>query len=111
MASTLSRKRLRRTPQLRSEPTKLQVMPYKLEDPEWLELVSPAMDRWLNSWSYEDHKRYGGQYVAVSRDKRVVAADKSEARLQKKLDKLGIKKVRIFYQEPPDAYIIYALCP
>jgi hypothetical protein len=84
---------------------------YELDDPELLELVSPDMDRWLNSWSAEEQARYGGQYVAVSRDKRVVAADRSAARLQRKLDKLGIKKVRIFYMEPPDAYVIYALYP
>jgi hypothetical protein len=84
---------------------------YELKDPELLELVSPEMDRWLNSWSLEEQTRYGGQYVAVSRDKRVVAADKSAARLQRKLERLAIKKVRIFYMEPPDAYVIYALRP
>src|SRR4030067_1936830 len=102
MASTLSRKRLRRTPRLRSEPTKPKVIPYKLEDPELLALVSPAMHRWLNSWSYQERARYGDQYVAVSRDKRVVAADKSEARLQRRLDKLGMNKVLVFYNEHPD---------
>lgn len=90
---------------------KPKVMRYELDDPELLELVSPEMDRWLNSWSVEEQARYGGQYVAVSCEKRVVAADKSAARLQRKLDKLGVKKVRIFYMEPPDAYIIYALRP
>jgi hypothetical protein len=69
------------------------------------------MDGWLSSWSAEEQARYGGQYVAVSREKRVVAADRSEARLQRKLDKLGIKKVRVFYMEPPDAYIIYSFRP
>lgn len=87
--------------------TKSQVTPYELDDPELLELVSPEMDRWLNSWSAEEQARYGGQYVAVSREKRVVAADPSAAGLRRKLEKLGIKKVRIFYMEPPDAYIIY----
>lgn len=84
---------------------------YELDDPELLDLVSPEMDRWLNSWSAEEQARYGGQYVAVSREKRVVAADKSAAKLQRKLEKLGIEKGRIFYMEPPDAYIIYSLCP
>ncbi len=51
----------------------------ELDDPELLELVSPEMDRWLNSWSVEEKARYGGQYVVVSRDKRVAAADKSAA--------------------------------
>ncbi len=51
----------------------------ELDDPELLELVSPEMDRWLNSWSAEEKVRYGGQYVVVSRDKRVVAADKLAA--------------------------------
>jgi len=90
---------------------KPKVMRYKLDDPELLELVSPEMDRWLNSWSAEEQARYGGQYVAVSRDKRVVAADKSAARLQRKLDKLGMTKVLIFYMEPPDGYVIYPLRP
>ncbi len=81
---------------------------YKLDDPELLELVSPEMDRWLNSWSARKHARYGGHYVAVSRRKRVVAADKSASRLQRKLDKLGTK-VLVFYLEPPDACIIYSL--
>lgn len=84
---------------------------YELDDPELLELVSPEMDRWLNSWTAEEQAKYGGQYVAVSREKRVIAADKSAARLQRKLDKLGMKKVRIFYMEPPDAYIIYSFRP
>lgn len=88
---------------------KPRVTPYQLDDPELLELVSPDMDRWLNSWPAEEQARYGGQFVAVSREKRVVAADKSAVRLQRKLEKLGIKKVRIFYMEPPDAYIIYSL--
>jgi hypothetical protein len=83
----------------------------ELDDPELLELVSPEMDRWLNSWSAEEQARYGGQYVAVSREKRVVAADKSAAGLQRKLDKLGLTKVRVFYMEPPDAYIIYSFRP
>lgn len=83
---------------------------FKLDDPELLALVSPEMDRWLNSWSAEEQARYGGQYVAVGKEKRVVAADKSAARLRRKLDKLGMAtKVRIFYMEPPDAYIIYPL--
>jgi hypothetical protein len=84
---------------------------YELDDPELLELISPEMDRWLNSWSAEEQARYGGQYVAVSHEKYVVAADKSAARLQRKLEKLGMKKVRIFYMEPPDAYVIYSLRP
>ncbi len=90
---------------------KPKVTHYELQDPELLELVSPEMDRWLNSWTAEEQSRYGGKYVAVSREKRVVAADKSAARLQRKLEKLGIAKVRIFYMEPSDAYIIYSLCP
>jgi hypothetical protein len=84
---------------------------FESDDPELLELVSPEMDRWLNSWSAEEQARYGGQYVAVSREKRVVAADKSAAGLQRKLDKLGLTKVRVFYMEPPDAYIIYSFRP
>jgi hypothetical protein len=84
---------------------------FELDGPELLELVSPEMDRWLNSWSAEEQARYGGQYVAVSREKRVVAADKSAAGLQRKLDKLGLTKVRVFYMEPPDAYIIYSFRP
>lgn len=110
MASTLSRKRLRRPRSLDAVSEKPKIMPYKLEDPEWLELVSPAMGRWLNSWSYQERARYADQYVAVSRDKRVVAADKSGARLQRKLDKLGMKKVLVFYNAHPDAYIIYSFC-
>jgi len=90
---------------------KPKVTRYELDDPELLELISPEMDRWLNSWSAEEHVKYGGQYVAVSREKRVVAADKSAARLQRKLDKLGIKKVRVFYLEPPDACVIYPFRP
>lgn len=84
---------------------------FELNDLELLSLVSPEMDRWLNSWPAEEQARYGGQYVAVSCEKYVVAADKSAARLQRKLEKLGTKKVRIFYMEPPDAYIIYLLRP
>jgi len=84
---------------------------YELDDPELLELVSPEMDRWLDSWSAEEQARYGGQYVAVSREKRVVAADKSAAGLQRKLDEMGLEKVLVFYMEPSDAYIIYSLCP
>ena len=84
---------------------------FELDDPELLELVSPEMDRWLNSWSAEEQARYGSQYVAVSREKRVVAADKSAAGLQRKLDKLGLTKVRVFYMEPPDAYVIYSFHP
>lgn len=90
---------------------KPKVTRYELNDPELLELVSPEMVRWLNSWPAEEQVRYGGQYVAVSREKRVVAADKSAGRLQRKLDKLGVTKVLIFYMEPPDAYIIYPLRP
>ncbi|MBI3913947.1 MAG: hypothetical protein HY327_07155 [Chloroflexi bacterium] len=88
---------------------KPKVTPYELKDPELLALVSPEMDRWLNSWTPEEHARYGGQYVAVSREKRVVAADKSGTRLQRKLVKLGKPKVAVFYMEPPDAYIIYSV--
>jgi hypothetical protein len=88
---------------------KPKVTHYELRDRELLELVSPEMDRWLDSWTPEERARYGGQYVAVSREKRVVAADKSAARLQRKLEKLGDPKVAVFYMEPPDAYIIYAL--
>jgi len=84
---------------------------FELDDPELLELVSPEMDRWLNSWSAEEQTKYGGQYVAVSKDRHVVATDQSAARLRRKLDKLGLKKVLIFYMEPPDAYIIYPLHP
>jgi hypothetical protein len=91
------------------EEMKPKITPYQLDDPELLELVSPEMDRWLNSWPAEEQARYGGQYVAVSREKRVVAADKSAARLQRKLEKLGLQKVRIFYMEPPGVCIIYAL--
>src|SRR5438046_2012608 len=83
---------------------------YELDDPELRELVSPEMTGWLNSWSPEERARYIGQHVAVSSDRRVVAADTSETRLQRKLAKLGIKKVRIFYMEPPDAAVIYTLC-
>jgi hypothetical protein len=83
---------------------------FELDDPELLSLVSPEMGRWLNSWSAGEQARYGGQYVAVSSEKRVVAADKSAARLQRKLEKLGMTKSLIFYMEPPDAYIIYSLC-
>ena len=90
---------------------KPKVTRFELDDPELLSLVSHEMDRWLNSWPAEEQARYGGQYVAVSREKCVVAADKSAARLQRKLDKLGMTKVLIFYMEPPDAYIIYSLCP
>lgn len=90
---------------------KPRVTKYELDDPELLELVSHEMHRWLNSWPPEEQAKYGGQYVAVSREKRVVTADKSAARLQRKLDKLGIKKVLIFYLEPPDAYVIYPLRP
>ncbi len=90
---------------------KPKVTRFELDDPELLSLVSPEMDRWLNSWPAEEQARYGGQYVAVSREKCVVAADKSAARLEQKLNKLGIKKVRIFYMEPPDAYVIYSLRP
>lgn len=43
----------------------------------------------------------------MSPDKRVVAADRWAAGLQRKPDKLGVTKVLIFYLEPPDAYIIY----
>jgi len=84
---------------------------FELDDPELLELVSPEMDRWLNSWSAEEQARYGGQYVAVSREKRVVAADKSAAGLQRKLDEMGLEEVLFFYMEPSDAYVIYPLCP
>ena len=90
---------------------KPQVTRFELDDPELLELVSPEMDRWLNSWPAKAQARYGGQYVAVSREKSVVAADKSAVRLQRKLKKLGMTKVLIFYMEPPDAYIIYPLRP
>ena len=83
---------------------------FELDDPELIALVSPDMHCWLNSWPAEEQARYGGQYVAVSREKRVVAADKSAAKLQRKLEKLGMTKVLIFYMEPPDAYIIYSLC-
>lgn len=85
----------------------VRITPYELDDPESLELTSPEMDRWLNSWSAEERARYSGQYVAVSRERRVVAADTSEARLYRKLHKLGTTKVRVFYMEPPDAAIIY----
>ncbi len=84
---------------------------YELDDPELLELVSLEMDRWLNSWTAKKRAKYSGQYVAVSRQQRVVAADKSYARLQRKLDMLGATQVLVFYMEPPDAYIIYSLRP
>ena len=90
---------------------KPKVTKYELDDPELLELVSPDMDRWLDSWPAEEQAKYGGQYVAVSLEKRVIAADKSAAKLQRKLDRLEMKKVRVFYLEPPDAYIIYPLRP
>jgi len=80
---------------------------FELDDPELLELVSPEMDRWLNSWPTEEQAKYGGQYVAGGKDRHVVAADQSAARLRRKLDRLGLEKVLIFYMEPPDAYIIY----
>lgn len=90
---------------------KPKIAKYKLEDPELLELVSPEMHRWLNSWPPEEQAKYGGQYVAVSREKRVVAADKSATRLNRKLKKQGLTtRVLIFYMEPMDAYVIYSLC-
>jgi len=48
------------------------------------------MNRWLHSGSAKEQARYGGQYVAVSREKHVVAADKSAAGLQRKLDIIAI---------------------
>ncbi len=83
---------------------------YELDDQELLELVSPEMDKWLNSWAAEEQARYNGQYVAVSQDKHVVASDVSAAGLQEKLKALGKEKVRIFYMEPPDAYAVYSVC-
>jgi predicted RNase H-like HicB family nuclease len=41
---------------------------FELDDPELLALVSPEMDRWLNSWSVEEQARYGGQYVLQRRE-------------------------------------------
>jgi hypothetical protein len=58
---------------------------FEITDPELLALTSKKMDQWLNSWTLEGHMKYGGQYVAVSADKRVVASDKSSSRLAKKL--------------------------
>ncbi len=87
------------------------VTKYELDDPELLELVSHEMHRWLNSWPPEEQAKYGGQYVAVSREKRVVAADRSAAQLNRKLKKLGMTtRVLIFYMEPADACVIYSLC-
>ena len=82
---------------------------FEITDPEWLELTSPEMDRWLNSWSLEEHMKYGGQYVAVNAAREVVASDPSASALQRKLRTLGIKKVRVFLLEKPGTRIIYAL--
>ncbi|MGH2585276.1 MAG: DUF5678 domain-containing protein [Dehalococcoidia bacterium] len=73
-------------------------------------LVGPEMDEWLNSWSAEDHEKYNGQYVAVSVERKVVAADPSASRLQRKLRELGLRKVRVFLHEPY-ARIIYSIHP
>jgi hypothetical protein len=82
---------------------------YELNDPELADLVSTELDAWLDSWTAEEQASYGGQYVAVSTQKEIVASDKSATSLQRKLEKLGVKKVRIFYMEPPNSYAIYTL--
>jgi hypothetical protein len=73
---------------------------FVVDDPEWLALVGPEMHEWLNSWSVEEHARYNGQYVAVGVERKVVAADPSASRLQRKLRELGSPKVLVFLHEP-----------
>ena len=82
---------------------------FEITDPELLALTAEDMDRWLNSWTLEEHMKYGGQYVAVSANKEVVASDKSSGRLAKKLRDLGSPKVRVFLLERPGERIIYTI--
>jgi hypothetical protein len=82
---------------------------FEITDPELLALVSEEMDRWLNSWTLDDHIKYGGQYVAVSANREVVASDKSASRLEKKLRDLGSPKVRVFLLETPGVRVIYSV--
>jgi hypothetical protein len=88
---------------------KANVTPFALEDQEMRDLISPEMDRWLNSWSVEEQAKYAGHYVAVNRERQVVAADRSASRLQRTLKRLGTPKVRVFLMESPDVHIVYSL--
>jgi hypothetical protein len=94
-------------PGTRSGIVKSTVTRFDLDDPEWRELLAPELDAWLNSWPAEMLAQYGGRYVAVNRDRQVVAADTSASRLQRTLAKLGATKVRVFYQEKPDVHVVY----
>ncbi len=87
------------------------IEPYELNDPELAYLVSTELDAWLDSWTAEEQGSYAGQYVAVNSRKEIVASDKSASSLQRRLDRLGVQKVRIFYMEPPNSYAIYTLHP
>jgi hypothetical protein len=82
---------------------------FEITDPELLALTSGEMDRWLNSWTLEEHMKYGGQYVAVSAKKEVVASDRSSSRLAKKLRHLGSPEVRVFLLERLGERIIYTI--
>ena len=82
---------------------------FEVTDPEWLALLSPEIDEWLNSWTVEEHKRYGDHHAAVNAAKTVVAAERTASELERALRRLGNPKVRVFYLPPPDVAIIYSL--
>jgi hypothetical protein len=79
----------------------------EIDDPEALALTSDEMIRWLNSWTLEENMRYGGQYVAVSSDHKVVASDRSSKKLAQKLRDLGSPRVLVFLLEAPGERVIY----
>jgi hypothetical protein len=87
------------------------VTPYQLDDLEWRELLAPEMDQWLNSWTPEEQAKYAGQYVAVSRERRVIAAGRTASTLQRTLTRMGVSKARVLYVESPDVHIVYSLHP
>jgi hypothetical protein len=57
----------------------------------------------------EENMKYGGQYVAVSSDHKVVASDRSSMRLEKKLRELGSPRVLVFLLEVPGERVIYSI--
>ena len=88
---------------------KVHIERVEVDDPEALALTSDEMIRWLNSWTLEENMKYGGQYVAVSSDHKVVASDHSSKKLAQKLRDLGSPRVLVFLHPPADARIIYTL--
>ena len=88
---------------------KVHIERVQVDDPEALALTSDKMIRWLNSWTLEENMKYGGQYVAVSSDHKVVASDPSSKKLAQKLRNLGSPRVPVFLLEAPGERVIYSV--